>query len=251
MNGEGWLFNLGAADLPGTARLRGDEMVRAGIPHDCRMLVIQDCPGLRELPPLPAGLESLNVENCPGLRELPDASRCGLQTVWINNCGGLLALDLARLPHARFVEVRNCGAVSAVMPNPGLETLRLDGLDGLVEFPALAGFGGLKTLEIARCKNLTFGPDSMVSLPSQLVRLSVVICPLLTRERMMQHLKLNGKTRVMLARYDAASRSLAIADLTDDMRNYAAQLYLDRKTPVGRKFNDFSGLVRSYLSSGN
>ena len=69
--------------------------------------------GLRELPPLPAGLVGLDVRGCPGLERVGNLP-AGLETLVLEDCARLAAVPavVGKWERLRELSVKGCGALA-------------------------------------------------------------------------------------------------------------------------------------------
>ena len=130
---------------PPTEQGSTEEFISAKLPADLAErfpalthLHLWGIKNLKQLPPLPAGLKTLDVRNCQALTALPDALPEALEILDTGRCEALRALPAALPPRLLELYIDHCKSLpaGALPPLPAtLEVLDASGAHGVNELP--------------------------------------------------------------------------------------------------------------------
>ncbi|KAL5802110.1 hypothetical protein ACOSQ4_030415 [Xanthoceras sorbifolium] len=165
-----------------------------GLPKtNLNYLYINKCEKLRALPNHINSLQGLLIEKCPSVTSFPQegfpTNLTSLIIGGLNINKPLVEWGLHNLSSLRFLEIYECPEVESfpqeeigMMLPPSLQRLIIRSFPKLKYlFPiGFQNLTSLKFLRIAGCPNLTSFPD--IGLPSSLLRLYIVDCPLLKKQ---------------------------------------------------------------------
>lgn len=174
-------IGIGAADIGSLTEELWNERTAQAKPKNLRILVLNMCLNLRELPNLSdhTSLLSLELERCENLQslrieDLPPLGRLfSLEKLILSYCTSLTCLPKAvgEFKYLRYLDMRGCSSLVFLPDEFGklasLEELNMSGCEKLSELPQTFGnLRRLKILKILKCFALSRLPPSFSNLES-------------------------------------------------------------------------------------